>query len=335
MTPALRRALRAVLASEPFRPAPLLANPHLQTIAPALFRRVAAPPLRVEDLRLPDGDTVRLHHLAGLRGAPRAVLLHGLEGSVESHYAKGLLRQAARRGWHATLLEFRSCGGSPMPGAPRLYHSGETGDLAAVLAELRRREPDRRLVAVGVSMGGNVLAKLLGESGSDTPLAAAVAYSAPIDLTACGPALDRSLRGVYTRRFLESLVPKALAKAAELPHLLDADSIRGARSIVELDDRATAPLHGFADVWDYYHRSSSLRVLRGVRRPLLLLNAQDDPLIPGASLPWAPESRSRWVLPHFPRQGGHVGFVSAAPPGRWRLWGEGAAFRFLAAALAL
>jgi predicted alpha/beta-fold hydrolase len=322
-----RRALRA-FEGDRFHAAWWLRNAHAQTVYATVARRPAPVRLTPERFRLPDGDALRLWHLRGGRGAPTVLLLHGLEGSARSVYIAGMLASLAARRWNAVAMEFRGCSGWQNE-APRLYHSGETGDVHAVATALRERGVSR-LYAVGFSLGGNVTAKWLGEQGDAAPVDAAAVVGAPYELAASGAALDMVLGGFYARRFLATLIPKALAKACQYPRLpINVEALRCCRSIVEYDHHVTAPVHGFADAWDYYARCASGRFLDRVRRPLLLVSAQDDPMNPAPTLPWRQCDASPFLTPLFPRRGGHLGFVAGASPRTARWWAEEQVLRYL------
>src|SRR6476619_173908 len=181
-----------------YSPAWWIPGGHLQTLWGKLFRRQPQAPTALERWDTPDGDFVELHRLSANPGAPRVLLLHGLEGTVRSHYAQGLLNEAKRRGWGADLLIFRSCG-SEMNRARRFYHSGETTDTAFVLERISREFPDSPLAVAGVSLGGNVLLKFLGEKGDNLPpqLKAAAAISVPFDLSRSSRRINRGLSRLY------------------------------------------------------------------------------------------------------------------------------------------
>ncbi len=323
-----------------FRPPWWCRNAHVQTIWGPLFRRQRVPLAR-ERVTTRDGDFVDLDWLAAPGGAPPAagrraplvLVLHGLEGSSRSHYVVGVLRLLAARGWRGVVLNFRSCSGESNR-LPRFYHSGETGDLDEVVDRLVTREPDVLLGAVGVSLGGNVLLKWLGERGDGVPAAfrGAVAISVPFDLAACARVLDRGLRrAVYTANFMRTLRRKIRAKGAALAALVDLAAVARARTFAAYDRLVTAPLHGFADEVDYWTRSSSGRYLAGIRRPALLINALDDPFIPPACLP-DPRTLPPGVEALFVPHGGHGAFLDGTP---WRCesWAERRAVEFLAGLL--
>jgi len=261
-------------------------------------------------------------------------LLHGLEGSCRSHYVGGLLDLARARGWSGVVLNFRSCSGEPNR-LPRFYHSGDTDDLDAVVGLLTTREPARPIVAAGVSLGGNVLMKWLGEQGKAAPsaLTAAVAISVPFDLEQCARALDRGFqKWVYTANFMRTFKQKVRAKVGQHGAFVDLVAVRRARTFAAYDRVVTAPLHGFADEVDYWRRASCGPYLAHVRRPTLLISAIDDPFVPPSALPDRAALPPNVVL-ELTERGGHVGFVEG-PPWRVTSWAERRAVEFLAGVLA-
>jgi predicted alpha/beta-fold hydrolase len=297
---------------------------NLQTIWPALYGRRGpgtSPAYQRERWDTADGDFIEVDFLrAGGTVAgpqPLLVLFHGLEGSSRSHYAEAFAAFAAERGWDYAVPHFRGCGGS-LNLAPRAYHSGDFEEIGWVLERLRaQRGPQAGpLLAVGVSLGGNALLRWAEEAGEGAArtVAAVAAVSAPLDLAAGAEAIGRGFnRYVYTRMFLATMKPKALAKLAQHPGLFDAEAMRAARDLHAFDDIFTAPLHGFRDARDYWARASAAPHLARIRVPALLLNARNDPFVPEASLPGA--VAGPWVTLWRPAQGGHVGFPQGRPPG--------------------
>jgi predicted alpha/beta-fold hydrolase len=317
-----------------FRPAPLLGHPDAQTIFANLWRPRPGPPVARQRWELPDGDFLDLDRATGLPpDAPVAVLCHGLEGSSEAPYVRGLARALRARGVAALSLNFRSCG-PELNRLPRTYHSGETTDLAHVVERLAAEQPGRPVVVAGFSLGGNVVVKYLGERGDRLPgaLRGGAALSVPFDLAASGRVLDGPgpAMWVYRRRFMRRLVRKALAKGRQHPGRYDPAEVARATTFAQFDELVTAPVHGFASRADYYARSSSGQFVAGVRRPLLLLSAADDPMVPEPSHPVAAARANPAVTLTVTRQGGHTGFVDGSPlrPG---FWGERTAADYLAA----
>lgn len=302
----------------PYRAPWWLPGGHLQTIYAWLLASRPRVAYRRERWDTPDGDFVDVDWLvppsAASTTAPLVVLFHGLEGSSASSYAHSLMHETGQLGWRGVVVHFRGCGGAANR-LPRAYHSGDSVELDWMLRRLNA-EHAGPLYAVGVSLGGNVLLKWLGEQGSAAAsiVARAAAVSAPLDLAAAGEALGRGFNLAYTHSFLWTLKRKSLAKLAHHPELYDAALVRRARTLRAFDDVVTAPLHGFADADDYWKRASSKPWLANIAVPALILNARDDPFLPAGSLPAAHEV-SPCVTLEFPAEGGHVGFVSGPFPG--------------------
>lgn len=317
-----------------FRPAPGLANAHLQTLVGRLLRSHDGPPLRRERWPTSDGDFVDLDFTPDPDpGRPLLVVLHGLEGNARRNYCLEAYRALARHRIASVGLNFRACSGEPNLRA-RTYHSGETDDLAGVLEELRRRFPRRPLGLLGFSLGGNVALKYLGERGAESVAVAGAAISVPYDLSAGATHLERTLLGrhLYTRYFLRSLKRKVRDKAHLVEEQVSLEALWQVPTIRAFDELLTAPLHGFAGAEDYYRRSSSAAFLDGIRVPTLLLHSVDDPFLPAAAIPRQAMQDNPWLHPVLTPRGGHVGFVGGSLQ-RPRFWAEASAARFLAASL--
>jgi uncharacterized protein len=331
-----------VIAPHPFAsrpPAWWIPGPHAQTLWGKFARRTQLPRTgRTERWDTADGDFVDVFRVPSLRGAgaPRLLVLHGLEGTIHSHYARGILARAAAAGWAANLLIFRGCGGI-LNRLPRFYHSGETGDLAFVVDRLIQEDADAPLALIGYSLGGNVLLKWLGEEGGSVPapVRAAAAVSVPYDLEAGARYIHQSFSRVYEQHFLRTLKAKALTKAQRFPESFDVMAIRRAKTIVDFDDVVTAPLHGFAGARDYYRRSSALQFLRRIEIPTRLISAYDDPFLPALVLRETADAvrQNPHLVPRFSEHGGHVGFVGGAIPGRPVYFAEDDVMLFLASYL--
>jgi len=280
---------------------------------------------------MPDTDFVRVHLREESSSAPWVLLLHGLEGSRESAYVGEMGRRVHALRWNFLTLEFRSCGGEDNT-MPHSYHSGETRDLGIVVDRLLRRTGGRPIYAVGYSLGGNVLLKWLGERGDDAPssVTAAAAVSTPFDLEVAARQCDARYGGAIARHFLKTLVPKALRKAQQFPGCLDAEAVRQCRTFEAFDGLVTAPLHGFDSAEDYWRSSSCAQFLPAIRRPTLLVSAEDDPLVPASILPRAEAAASPYLIPHFTPRGGHCGFVEGGTPWRPRRWAEARVLEFFA-----
>jgi len=296
---------------------------HLQTIWPSLFSRATIgeePRFRRERWTTPDQDFIDVDFLADPPDAdaarPLLVLFHGLEGSSKSGYAKAFACLARDQGWSYAVPHFRGCSGE-LNLAPRAYHSGDYQEVEWILQRLAERRGGA-VLAVGISLGGNMLLRWAEESGASaaSKAQAVAAVCSPVDLAAGGHAIGKGFGlYTYTRMFLATMKPKALAKLRQHPGLFDEERLRAARTLYEFDNVFTAPLHGFRDTDDYWKRASAKPRLSDIRIPALVLNALNDPFVPGESLPKQSE-----VGPHVtlwqPPHGGHVGFADGKlPPG--------------------
>lgn len=318
-----------------FRPAWWLRNRHAQTLAGKYLRSGTGLPLERRRIDTPDGDFLDIDFAPEpAPGAPLVVLLHGLEGSTQREYMSLMFRELFDRGLRGVGMNFRGCGGEPNR-LPRAYHSGETGDLAHVITRLRRDQPGRPIGAAGVSLGGNVLLKYLGERRDAAGVDAAAAVSVPFDLAGSAERLSSGLMGrTYGAYFLRSLLRKVRAKRDLLNGEIDVGRTLAARTLRDFDDACTAPLHGFADAGDYYARADVRPHLAQIRVPALLIQARDDPFLPRRATPDAIVADNPHLAAAFTDRGGHLGFVEGALPWRSRFWAEREAARFLARELA-
>lgn len=305
--------------TEIYSPPWWLRGSHAQTIWGKVLRNRRELQLSRRMFPTPDGDDLELYSLPEIASAPHIVLLHGLEGSLNSHYVNGVLSAAADARFNAHAMMFRSCG-SGTNRTKRFYHSGETGDMRGVVDFLAAEHPSSPLFLAGVSLGGNVLLKFLGEAPERVPanVVAAVAASVPYDLSRSAEAINSGFSRMYQRFFLRTLKAKAARKAERFADLPSAKEISQVRTMTEFDDLVTAPLHGFSGAEDYYSRSSAIRFLSGIRIPTLLLSAFDDPFLPSDVLESvAKEAEGNRALHiEFHRRGGHAGFVAGRFP--WR-----------------
>lgn len=316
--------------SAAFVPAWWCPGPHAQTMWGSLLRPM--PPVPVTRVRweLPDGDFLDCDALSGPEGAPLLVVLHGLEGSSESVYVRGLLHEAHRLRWAGLAMNFRSCSGT-LNRLRRSYHGGDTADLAWVIDRAVAEDADRPVLCAGFSLGGNVLLKYLGERGKAVPaqVRAAVAISAPCDLAASARALEHGFSRVYMKRFVRGLRQKMLAKLRHYPDLVDRRRLAAVRTMAEFDELVTAPVHGFPSAEAYWQACSASRFLGAIRCPTLLINAKDDPIVPVASLPVEIVSRNACLSGLFPEAGGHTGFLGGTSPHHPVAWAEARAIAFL------
>ncbi len=296
-----------------------LGNRHAQTIFPSLPMS-GAPQIELDSqpIDLPDGDVTNVDWMVGGppadTGAPLLIILHGLEGSAKSSYARSLMHAAAQAGWRAAVLHFRDCG-DYRNRLPRRYHAGETNDIRYFLESLRTAGHEGPMLAAGFSLGGSVLLKYLGENGVSTPLHAAVAVSVPLSLHDSAEALTRGFSRVYQYHLLQRMKKALRRKFDRHTAAFDWRRTMQARTFADFDDAVTAPLHGFSGKDDYYDRCSSAQFLAAIRRPTLIINARDDPFMTPDAIP-EEALLSEDVQIEISNSGGHVGFVHGGRP--WR-----------------
>jgi len=300
-----------------FKAARWLQNRHAQTMYPSLpwSYRVRLD-LRREELELPDGDATAVDWVVETeplpRTAPLLVILHGLEGSADSAYARMLMNAAHQLGWHCCVMHFRDCG-DYRNRLPRRYHAGETNDVRHFVNELSGSERYGPIVAVGYSLGGNVLLKYLGEAGDTTPLRAAAAVCAPLNLHECSGALSVGFSRLYQYHLIKRMKKAVARKFDEHTAAFDWDKAMSAVTFDDFDDAVTAPLHGFTGKKDYYDRCSSVNFLAAITQPTLIINAADDPFMTPGVIP-RPEQLSAAITMEVSAQGGHVGFIDGGTP---------------------
>lgn len=298
---------------------------HAQTIwAATVARQIRGVPtaLRRERWSTPDDDFVDVDRFDGAPGQPLLVVFHGLEGSSNSHYSKAFAQCAQRRQWSFAMPHFRGCSGE-LNLAARAYHSGDFEEIDWILRRFRQQHVGP-IYAAGVSLGGNALLRWVQEMGNAAALVvqASAAVCAPVDLTASGQAMGRGFaRHVYTRMFLRTMKPRALAKLAQHPGLFDQQRLVAARDLYDFDNAFTAPVHGFRHTEDYWQRASSKPGLSWIRIPTLVVNPLNDPFVPASCLPRQSEVGA-YVSLSQPRHGGHVGFPAGRFPGHVRAMPE-------------
>lgn len=300
-----------------FKAAWWLKNPHLQTIFPRLLRSNIKLQVRRERIELPDGDFIDLDWTKNSQG-PIVIVLHGLGGSIDSPYAKGIMAAIDNQNWRGVIMHFRGCSGE-MNRLPRSYHSGETTDLSYVVNLIKNRFPDTPLYGVGFSLGGNVLLKWLGETGSLNPLKRAVAVSVPFELNKAADHLDQNFSRFYQWWLLQQLKNSTLEKFKNIPAPINLSKVKKSRNFWEFDDYVTAPLHGFLNVQDYYQQSSSRQFIHKIKIPTLIIHALDDPFISPSAIPSATELPPNVTL-ELSKTGGHVGFISGKKFGKAEYW---------------
>jgi len=293
-----------------FKPARWLKNPHAQTIWPVISASKIVIPLKKQRVELPDGDFIELvwdASNADQSDKPIVLILHGLGGNIDSVYAKGFMSAFSKSNWRPVFMHFRGAGEEPNR-LDRAYHSGDTADVEYIVNFLSKQ--CREIAAVGVSLGGNVLLKWLGESGKANPLKAAVAVSVPFELRPSVDHISKGFSHAYQRWLLRSLRFYINRKFQHRAPPFDMQLANNARTFWEYDNAVTAPLHGFKGADHYYAESSSRQYLPGIAVPTLIIHAKDDPFVPTHAIPSKDELSATTTL-QVTEHGGHVGFISA------------------------
>ncbi len=316
-----------MLSLDEFTPALLLRNPHLMTLVPRYWPRPTWKKGLPQSERLfTTQPGTQLLGICHWQEAPTTrstlVLVHGLEGSAESHYMRGMAAKAYREGFNVIRMNQRTCGGTDHL-SPTLYNSGLSSDYRAVTRELRVSDRLTRIWLVGYSMGGNLALKAAGELGASEPaLAGVVAISPNIDPTQCVAALETPRNWLYHSHFLSGLKARMQRKAALFPGKWDLSPLRLMKTITQFDDAYTARDGGYRDVADYYNRAGSRHVLPHISVPTLILTAQDDPFIPASIFETPAVRNNTHIALAMLRYGGHCGFFQKRRPKEDRFWAE-------------
>lgn len=268
-----------------------------------------------------DGDTLAIDTLDQsdiARDAPTLVVLHGLEGSSDSTYARALIAAAGALGWHALVMHFRDCG-DHRNALPRRYHAGETADIDHFLGALRKQQGDAPILVAGYSLGGNALLKYLGEAERPNTIDAAVAVSVPFELQGASDSISKGFSKLYQWHLMKNMKRSLARKFDRRSAPFDYDAAMKCVTFEAFDDIVTAPLHGFAGKDAYYNDCSCRQYLRNINTPTLIIHATDDPFTHPGIIPTNSETSDSVTL-ELTQHGGHVGFVTGNTPSTWRFW---------------
>lgn len=303
--------------SEKFTPAFGMSNKHIQTLFASFFRNKPQPKTLQERLHLKDGDFLDLNWCYTHNSNPNTpivILFHGLTGSVKSPYIRGMMDKLSKNGLNTVLMHFRSCSGE-INTLPRAYHSGETGDALYCIETIQKRFTCAPLYAIGYSLGGNMLLKLLGELGDDSPLNAAVSVSAPMQLHISSEVISKGFSRLYQKHLIAGITNTLKKKYSQhdMQSLLNfkEENINTIKTFFEYDSIYTAPIHGFDSANDYYTKCSAKQYLKDIHTPTLIIHASDDPFMDDRVLP-SKEEISSSVFLEVSKNGGHVGFVEGS-----------------------
>jgi len=318
-----------------FEPRPSLRNGHWMTLFswgnPRYFPRLPSPTRRYFDVATATRVVADCHWQERPWERPTLIALHGLNGSSDAHYMRGLAAKAFERGMNVVRLNQRNCGNSEHL-AEGLFHSGLTADAAHVIHELAHVDGLSAMAVAGYSLGGNLALKLAGEYGPWAPkaLVAVAAVSPIIEIAECTRALERPENVLYQWNFVRDLKRRMRRKARFHPGRFDLTKLNTVTTVREFDETYTAPYFGFRSAEDYYHRASSMRVIDRVRVPALVITAEDDPFVPSQPFHDPKLIGNPHVDLRICEHGGHCGFVGPSSSGDDGYWAENQVVSFVA-----
>ncbi len=301
-----------VIKNSPYNPGLIYRSGHFQTVFPTLFRKVEGINYRRQRIETPDDDFIDLD-FSEVSGADSAVIIcHGLEGSADRAYMRGMARAFNSAGIDAVCYNYRGCSGV-MNRQLRMYNAGATDDLHLVVKHVLSLRKYRAITLTGFSLGGNLVLKYGGDFSSDIDkrIKNIIAISAPCDLHNSSIELHKKQNYLYQKRFILMLKEKIELKRKDHPEI-DKIDLKSIKTLWEFDDKITAPLHGFKDALDYWTNSSSAPLLGQIKIPALILNALDDPILGEKCYPFEEAEKSGYLFLEASKQGGHVGFMSGS-----------------------
>lgn len=292
-------------SSSSYSPPPFLFSPHLETIFPALLRRVELHAPHRERIQTPDDDFLDIDWFQQ-RSEKVVIISHGLEGNSSRAYVKGMAKALYAAGYDILAWNFRGCS-EEMNRKLRFYHSGATDDMETVVLHAIQKKY-KEIFLVGFSLGANVTLKYLGEKNPPSEIKKSVAISVPMELESSCQKISATSNWIYANRFLRSLKKKILTKAALMPGI-DTSGIQKIGTLLEFDNRYTAPLHGFENAVDYYRKCSSINFIPNISTPTLIINTLNDPFLSKACFPSEMLRNHSHVKLEILSRGGHVGFT--------------------------
>lgn len=317
---ALLAHVAKAFATKPFKPHSVFRSGHAQTIAAYAWPRRFRFASETDEARLFEvepGVKVLAHcrWQSDAKACPTIVAWHGIEGSTASNYMQAMAEKGFRAGFNIIRVNFRNCGGTEHL-TSTIYHGGLSADLEAVVKELIEKDQVSRMLLVGFSLGGNLVLKLAGEYGDNPPreILGVCAVSPSVDLSISADLIMQRSNWLYHRDFMRRLKKRMRTNNKLYPQVYDLTGLDEVRTIKEFDDQFTARAHNFAGADDYYHRSSSIRVIDRIRIPSLIIHAEDDPFIPFAPLLAPAVANNPYILLVGPKQGGHVAFIAGKSP---------------------
>lgn len=316
-----------VITQSSYKPPSYLFNGHLQTIYPAIFRKVKGINYEREKIKTTDEDFLNLDWL--VTGSEKlAIISHGLEGDSQRPYVKGLAKALNKEGYDVLAWNFRGCGGE-MNHTLRFYHSGATEDLDYIISHALAQKKYEEIIITGFSLGGNLTLKYLGERGATLhhKIKRSVVFSVPLNLYTSCLQISKPENFLYSSRFLKRLKQKVRSKSILLPDLINTNDFKNIKNLKDFDDFYTAPLHGFKDALAYYESCSAINFLKNISIPTLIVNAKNDPFLSPDCYPESLLKDHPFVYFEAPDEGGHCGFALKDSNGMY--WSELRTLEFL------
>lgn len=297
-----------IIKNSTYRPKKCYRNSHIQTTFPTLFRRVKNVEYTRERIFTPDDDFIDLDYSKSINSKKIAVMCHGLEGSSNRAYIKGMIKTFHKRGIDSVAYNYRSCS-EQMNKQLRMYNAGATDDLDIVIDNILAKKLYSEIYLIGFSLGGNLVLKYAGEKSSaiSKKIKGIVSISAPCDLMSSAREIHKVKNIIYQKKFLKTLKEKIKIKQKSFSQLknLEVDKIK---TLKEFDDLVTAPIHGFENAKEYYTKSSSKPLLNKIVVPSYLLSAKDDPILGDECYPVDEAQKNKNLFLEMPVRGGHIGF---------------------------
>lgn len=281
----------------------------MATVIPSTFRKISGVNYTRERITTTDDDFLDLDWLA--HGSDKLIVIsHGLEGNSNRPYVKGMAKYFARHDWDVVAWNCRSCSGEANHRA-RLYHHGETDDLAEVIKHAIEKFNYRKVVLIGFSMGGSMTLKYLGERAASIcpQVKGGVAFSVPVNLASSVNELGKKENDFYRRRFLKKLEKKIKEKSIMHPDKIKFTDFKQIQYFPEFDNLYTAPLHGFKNAEHFYLCASADQYMLNTQVPTLLMNAVNDPFLAKECYPYETCRDNKYLYFEAPEYGGHVGFT--------------------------
>ena len=292
-------------------------NSYLETVLPFLTTRIYQVDYTRERLELPDGDFLDLDWIQN-GGSKLILLTHGFEGNTRDPYMEQSATYFAKQGFDILLWNLRSCSGE-LNRLPRFYHHGDADDLSQVIDHAQQKGNYTEIILVGFSLGGAISLSFMARDLSRSPITGAIVLSVPLDISKTAERIQKQWTRLLMEKNFTKIKTKVLRKADQFPHLIDKDRVTKISNLNELNKEVLLQLNGFSSVESYFEKWNTIQFLPKIKRPTLIINAQNDPLLSENDFPYELSEQSEWVYLEAPQYGGHVGFSKMVNGHHWYL----------------